>query len=92
LLTGSYVDPAAGRTTVGEWAGNWLAQRVHPSNPRRSLDISLCSNPECFRVGGGLHSVRSSRGRGRLGLFDEAGRSVGLTHPRRLPPAHRNAR
>ena len=29
LLTGGYVDPAAGRLTVGEYAGTWLARQVH---------------------------------------------------------------
>jgi hypothetical protein len=29
LLTGTYVDPASGRTTVGQWSRVWLDQRVH---------------------------------------------------------------
>ena len=28
-LTGSYVDPTAGRTTVRDWSALWTAQRVH---------------------------------------------------------------
>jgi integrase len=28
-LVGSYVDPAAGRATVGDWAQTWLSRRVH---------------------------------------------------------------
>ena len=29
MVTGEYVDPAAGRMTVGAWAQMWLAGRVH---------------------------------------------------------------
>src|SRR4051794_40838153 len=29
VLTGAYVDPKAGRATVGEYAEGWLAARVH---------------------------------------------------------------
>jgi len=29
MTTGTYVDPAAGRLTVGEWSTKWMAARVH---------------------------------------------------------------
>ena len=29
VLTGTYVDAAAGRTTIGEWSTRWIAGRVH---------------------------------------------------------------
>src|SRR5664280_29026 len=29
MVTGGYVDPAAGRMTVGAWAQIWMAGRVH---------------------------------------------------------------
>ena len=29
LLDGSYVDPDRSKVTVGEWAGTWMAGRVH---------------------------------------------------------------
>src|SRR3954468_17417482 len=29
VLVGSYVDPAAGKVTVDEWAKTWMSQRVH---------------------------------------------------------------
>ncbi len=36
LDTGTWIDPAAGRTTVGEWAAMWLdARRVRPSTMAR---------------------------------------------------------
>jgi integrase len=28
-MTGGYIDPAAGRVTVAEWAERWMASRVH---------------------------------------------------------------
>lgn len=28
-LTGTYLDPVAGRTTLGDWAAGWMAGRVH---------------------------------------------------------------
>lgn len=29
MMTGSYVDPAAGRMTLGQWSGPWMAGRSH---------------------------------------------------------------
>ncbi len=40
-LTGSYVDPARGRVTVGEWADQWLHGQAHlkPSTRERYAGI-----------------------------------------------------
>lgn len=42
-LSGSYVDPAAGRVTVGEQADEWLASKVNLKPTTRALYESVLS-------------------------------------------------
>ena len=41
VVTGQYVDPKAGKTTVREYATMWQAAQVTRENTTRSTDIAL---------------------------------------------------
>lgn len=53
LLTGSYVDPSAGRTTIGAYAEVWLGRQVQlaprpaTGTPRSSAPTSVRSSVTC---------------------------------------------
>jgi integrase len=40
-LTGTYVDPRAGRVTVADYAAGWQASRVHRASSAERLDVYL---------------------------------------------------
>jgi integrase len=44
IVTGQYVDPRAGRTTLGSYYGAWSARQVWESNTRAAMDLALRSS------------------------------------------------
>lgn len=43
-LTGSYVDPALARLTVGEWAAQWFDGQVHLSHRHGNATRASCAS------------------------------------------------
>jgi hypothetical protein len=89
--SGAYVDPAAGRMKLGDWAERWLVSQMH-LKPKtvagyRSL-LGTCVLPRWGSVPlGGDHVQR----RGRVGQRPATRRSFRFQGAAGLSPADRNA-
>jgi len=60
LVDGTYVDPAAGRRTFGDYAKEWQAAQVHRPTTRVQVDSHLRNNVLPFFEDRPLSSVRHS--------------------------------
>lgn len=64
MRSGSYIDPAAGRVLVGDWAQSWLAAQGHLT-PRRTSGTGARSTTTSSRAGArppcSLSATRRSR-------------------------------